>query len=88
MADLVKDFVYYADKAEHHLKQPSMTLDAAKLNIARAEMYTRLAAAAPGVIMCDALKRGEIAFERLYRCSLRAAHDGEHRTDDGVNFAV
>lgn len=47
MADPVKDFAYYADKAEHHLKQPTMTLDAAKLNLARAEVYARLAASAP-----------------------------------------
>jgi hypothetical protein len=34
-----------ADKAEHFVKQPAMTADAAKLNIARAEIYARLAVA-------------------------------------------
>jgi hypothetical protein len=45
MRNEVKDFQYYADKAEHFLKQPAMTLDAARLNVARADVYARLAAA-------------------------------------------
>lgn len=46
MADPVKDFVYYADKAEYHLQRTATTLDATKLHLARAEVYARLAASA------------------------------------------
>lgn len=85
-----RDFQYYADKAGHHLRSSGtgQTLEGARLHIARAEVYARLAAAAPKFIACTAVKHGEIAFERKYRCDLRAGHEGDHRTEDGVNFTL
>lgn len=49
MPEQVKDFRYYADKAEHHLRSSStgQTLEGAKLHVARAAVYARLAVAAP-----------------------------------------
>lgn len=51
MSSEIKDFRYYAEKAEHHLRSSStgQTLDGARLHIARAQVYARLAAAAPVV---------------------------------------
>lgn len=45
----VKDFRYYADKAERELRDsnPGDHLEAAKLSVSRADVYARLAAAVP-----------------------------------------
>jgi hypothetical protein len=90
MADVLRDFQYYADKTEQAIRasRTGKGLDATKLELTRAEIYARLAAAAPRFIACTAFKHGEIAFERKYRCALRAGHEGDHRTDDGVNFTL
>lgn len=49
MADEVKDFRYYADKAERMLTKQNNTAQDADRAIARADVYARLAAAAPVV---------------------------------------
>jgi hypothetical protein len=47
MTDDSKDFRYYADKAEQALKGPWRTVGDRQLSLERAELYVRLAAAAP-----------------------------------------
>ena len=48
MSDDVKDFAYYAAKAELALRSSKSTsLEGAKLDIGRAEVYARLACGAP-----------------------------------------
>lgn len=51
MSDQVKDFVYYADKAEEQMQHSlgQHTADTKDRHLRRAELYVRLAAAAPVV---------------------------------------
>jgi ATP phosphoribosyltransferase regulatory subunit HisZ len=48
MPDQVKDFTYYAALAEQEARASKQAgIEAAKLSLGRAEIYARLAAAAP-----------------------------------------
>lgn len=99
MPEQVKDFRYYADKAEHEIQlslgrddngQVLVMSDGAKhRHIARAEIYAKLAASAPPKGPCTASLTAvgpTAAHDRERPCVYPAGHADDHLTSDGVRF--
>ena len=94
--DEVKDFLYYAAKAEHEVRfslgrddndQPLVISDGAKTrHVMRAQVYATLAtgAASQGE-GCWAVKVDPDPYIRTLRCERPAGHEGAH-IDTGTAF--
>lgn len=92
MSDDVKDFCYYADKAEQYIADSFLEEDDPNQRfryIARAEVYATLAAGAP------AGRSSGVCPGRLFPvpqngdfkiCVLGDGHSGDHLTGGGVYF--
>jgi hypothetical protein len=99
MSDELKDFRYYADKAEEYLDvynelDGAYTRQAAETLLRTAAVYAELAKAAPKVepepvLPCNVGLHGyrEGMYDGTSRpCIFVKGHAGEHRTGDGVFF--
>jgi hypothetical protein len=97
MSDELKDFRYYADKAEEQLidsqsyVKSTHSFDAATHKIGIAAVYAELAKAAPKTepVPCNVGLHGYVGGSYIGTsrpCIFMKGHTGDHRTDDGVFF--
>jgi hypothetical protein len=98
MSDELKDFRYYADKAEHLLIGTAQVIEeslrSAETLIAMAAVYAELAKAAPKTepepaLPCNVGLHGyrEGMYDGTSRpCIFAKGHAGLHQTNDGVSF--
>jgi len=98
MPDQVKDFQYYADKAEAAIVETDSADPGSRFTewkMRSAEIYTRLAAASPKTepkaddnhtedVRCPEKLEG--SMYQYYDCILIAGHENLHKTESGLFF--
>jgi hypothetical protein len=93
MSDELKDFRYYADKAETYINMADdiPTIKGQQVVVAVAAIYAELAKAAPKAEPepCNVGLHGYVGGSYIGTsrpCVFAKGHSGDHRTDDGVFF--